>query len=242
MDLDLESGLDPRSKVLWNPESLEDWELLSLILGSGTRARSVYDLSKDILQKIGGLSNLASLSALEIQALPGLGKSRLGSLLAISQIAVRIQKQKLKNKIQYFPIYHLYQNLWMDSRPQIRESFYLASFGVDGRLLFWERIARGSLMEVGVHKRDIIQMLLQYPSKYSLIAHNHPGQSCQASWQDESLFQELSDILIELEIICIDHWVVGEDGLYSCRLRGCLETDSWTAENIPNEYKFLADI
>jgi DNA repair protein RadC len=55
----------------------------------------VYDLSKDILQKVGGISNLASLSALEIRALPGLGKSRIGSLLAISQIALRIQKQKL---------------------------------------------------------------------------------------------------------------------------------------------------
>lgn len=236
------SGKDPRSRVLRDPASLEDWELLSLVLGSGTRTMSVYELSKKILERIGGIANLPSLLSSEMQKFPGLGQSKTGSLLAISQIALRIQKQNLKNQIEIFPFYELFQNLWLESRRQTRESFFLASFGVDGRLFFWEQIAKGSLNEVGVHKRDIIQILLRDPTKYCLIAHNHPGQSCQSSFQDENLYKELNRILAELEIDCIDHWVVGEDGLFSCRFSRSLETTLWSRENIPEDYDFLADI
>lgn len=232
---------DPRTRIFQDSRSLEDWELLSVVLGNGSRGKSVYSISKEILFIVGGIENFPNLTQSQVSSIFGLGRGKISQLIAISELAGRIQQKTLEASNAPFPFFRIYQNFWHRTRKEIREGFYLGNFGLDGRLLRWEQIAKGSLSEVGVYKRDLVQLILSDASRWTLIAHNHPQQSCIASLQDQHLFFELSRLLKELEVDCIDHWVLGVDGLYSCYLKKVLEPLQWSEENIPLEYIHLVD-
>jgi DNA repair protein RadC len=232
---------DPRSRIFQDSQSLEDWELVSVVLGSGSRGKSVYSISREILYKIGGIENFPNLNLSQVSSIVGLGRGKISQLIAISELAGRIQQKTMKTSDVPFPFSRIYQCFWHNTRRESREGFYLGNFGLDGSLLRWEQIAKGSLSEVGVYKRDLVQLILRDASRWTLIAHNHPQQSCIASYQDQQLFIEISLLLKELEVDCIDHWVLGIDGLYSCRWEKVLEPLLWSQENIPQEYIHLVD-
>jgi DNA repair protein RadC len=233
---------DARMKILEGSSSLEDFELISILLGSGSRELDVYSLSREFLLSIGGLERLVSIVPSHIPPIKGLGPARKAALLALGELVRRIRKKSLESSSQPFPILEIYNTLWVLTERECRESFYLVNLSLDGRIQRLERIAQGSLNEVGIHKRDLVQLVLQDSSGYTLLAHNHPKQPCLPSAEDQFLYEEMSRLFSELEIQCIDHWVLGVDGLYSCRWDKVLEPLDWRENFIPSEYDFLDDI
>ncbi|MCC5816661.1 MAG: hypothetical protein JJT78_18065 [Leptospira sp.] len=232
---------DARAKVIENPSLTEDWELLSVLLGTGSHKKDVYTLSKEILHSIGGLENLITSSYAQIPQLSGIGRAKSSILISIAEIIRRVRKKSLENSDEEFPFINIYQTLWSLTGLDTRESFYLINLNLEGKLIRIHRLSQGSLTEVGVHKRDIAKIVLDDCSAYSLVAHNHPRHSCKPSEEDRILFTQLQDFLAELEVLCIDHWILGSDGLYSCRLDMDLDIDSWEMNNLPKEYAFLSD-
>ena len=86
----------------------------------------------------------------------------------------------------------------------------------DKSLINFELLARGSLDEVGVHSREIVKQILDEAAKYVIIAHNHPRQSCEPSSSDYLLFYQLQNLLSQLDVILLDHLVIGKEGVFSC--------------------------
>ena len=234
-------GADPRSRILRNPSALEDWELLSILLRTGSNQKDVYALSQEILIQSGGLANFASLTLSTIPEINGLGLAKRTTLLAISEIASRMRKSAVTQTAKPFPLYDLYNALWLLTARETRECFYIVTFSLEGIVRRVEKIATGTLTEVSIHKRDLAKVALDDASGYCLIAHNHPQQTCLASIADFNLFSELRRFFAELEISCFDQWVLGIDGLYSCRLSQVLKSKDWTQDFLPDEYSFLTD-
>ena len=59
---ELETNLRPREKALsYGLESLSDLEILALLLQSGSKNRSVFDLAKDVMCKCDNLEKLFDL-------------------------------------------------------------------------------------------------------------------------------------------------------------------------------------
>lgn len=220
---------------------MEDWELLSILFGSGTREKGVYDLSKDLLHSLGGLERILGVGSTHFPKIAGLGPAKKAILLSLAEIIRRVRKKSLMDSHFSFPFLQIYETLSLLSFQETRETFYLASFRLSGQLARLEVLARGSLTEVGVHKRDIAKILLDDSAGFCLVSHNHPGHSAYPSEQDRFLYRELSDFLDELEILCLDQWILGDDGLYSCRSEGFLNTDLWQMDSLPLEYGFLKE-
>ncbi|WCL50275.1 JAB domain-containing protein [Leptospira sp. GIMC2001] len=235
------SGTDPRSRILRDPALLEDWELLSILLRTGSHKTDVYKLSQEILIHVGGLANFASFCQSTLPNIPGLGLAKKTTLLAISELASRIRRSDLLQTISPFPLCDLYNSLWLLTARETRECFYIITFSLEGLVRRVEKVATGTLTEVSIHKRDLAKVALDDSSGYCLIAHNHPQQTCLASIADFNLFAELRRFFAELEISCFDQWVLGIDGLYSCRHSQVLDCKNWSRDFLPEEYSFLTD-
>ncbi len=91
----------PREKLLkYGKENLTDAELLSLVLKTGTKDKSVLDFSYDFLNKINGIQSLKNSTYQDFVSIKGIGKAKAIELLAISELAKRINyKNSVKGDI-----------------------------------------------------------------------------------------------------------------------------------------------
>ena len=101
------------------------------------------------------------------------------------------------------------------SQYETRENFFLLCISSNDIVLNLERVARGSLHEVGVHLRDLLTIALSYPTKKIVVFHNHPDSTCDVSRNDLILYRELFEIMDRIENTLLDSYVIGNDGISS---------------------------
>ncbi len=209
------SHLDPRGLALTTPDKMEDWEVLAVILGSGCKNKPVDVLSKELLLEYKNLLGvfLAPPSLLDKKF--GIGRAKTSLFSAIRELILRVRILEAFQNSSTVSLYQVLEILKLKTQLETRECFFLISFGPQKNLLRIELLARGNLMEVGVHFRDIAKILLEDGANEAIIAHNHPNQSSQPSREDIDLFLNLRELLFSLEITLLDHWVIGIDGIYS---------------------------
>ena len=80
----------PREKALrYGLESLSDLELVALILQSGNKNRSVFEIASDVLKESEGLSKLMSMHANTLMQIQGIREVKALQLLASVEISKR---------------------------------------------------------------------------------------------------------------------------------------------------------
>ena len=208
---------------------MEDWELLAVLLGKGTKNKNIESLSREILYKCSGIAGLSNIEQESLFAVSGLGRAKISILLAAAEIANRLKIFKTTNKAMNFSETrrNLAEYLQYKTLQEKRECFFLATFTHNKSLIATRLIARGSLDEVGVHSRDLVKLMLDDGARYVLISHNHPNERCKPSSDDIYLFKKLAEILQPLEIILLDQWIFGIDGIYSCDENKKINPDEW---------------
>ena len=85
----------PRERLLRDGmEALSIPELLAIVLGHGTRGKSVLELSSEILNRFGGLEKLLEASVVELMEIKGIGQAKAIQLQAVLGIARRWAKSQ----------------------------------------------------------------------------------------------------------------------------------------------------
>ncbi|TGK05096.1 DNA repair protein [Leptospira semungkisensis] len=208
-------GPDPRTRIQYDAEGLEDWELIAVLLGRGSRGLSIKDLSRDILRASQGLGGLLSSDIARSLNIVGLGKAKVTTLLAALELSRRLKYKSIR-MTGYNPV-DLCEYLRTLFSPLKRECFVLATISPAGNLLRAEIVSRGSLEEVGVLPRDLVRIILNDEATQAVLAHNHPGMLCYPSQEDWDVYLRLKEILSDLDVDLLDHWIFGIDGIFSCK-------------------------
>ncbi len=94
----------PREKLLrLGADSLEVWELIAILIGTGTAKRDVFDLSKAILGYAkDSLNNLVSLNKNDLLHFDGMGEAKIVKLLAAFELARRLKQEEYKREVEAF--------------------------------------------------------------------------------------------------------------------------------------------
>lgn len=195
---------------------MEDWELLAVLFGTGVKGKGVEVLSKELLLEFSSLYHLLYTPEKILLNRKGLGKAKVTKLSAVRELLNRVRLQTLFTVSDTKKLESLKEYLYLKSRKETRECFFLVTFGAGDNVLRVELVTRGSLKEVGVYFRDLVKMILDDGAASALISHNHPSQPAQPSSDDWELFQEFRKILLPLDVDLIDQWVMGIDGIFSC--------------------------
>ncbi len=173
-------------------------------------------LSKELLLEFSTLSQLLYTPEKILLNRKGLGKAKVAKLSAVRELLNRIRLQKLFSLPDSQRLERLKEYLYLRSRKETRECFFLITFGAGDQILRVELVSKGSLKEVGVYFRDLVKMILDDGADSAIISHNHPSQPASPSSDDWELFQEFRKILLPLDVDLIDQWVMGIDGVFSC--------------------------
>ncbi len=210
---DIPSSSRPREKALrLGVASLTDDELISLILGRGTKGRSAIEIGQDLLREHCGL---VSLSESEIGSLTRqFGVSTAGALAlqATFEIGRRVASLSSKRKkMDAEGAYAIFR------KKMEQEELHLLCLDGHGYLKKDILLFRGSMDALPFNCHQIVKTALVESSSGIILVHNHPGGICLPSRVDVENTYMLSAASKQVGLKFVDHVIVGENGYYSFR-------------------------
>ncbi len=206
----------PRERAINNGvANLSNSELLAILLRCGTKDKSVKDLSLEILNKIGDISNFQDLTLNKLLEIKGIGKTKAIELLSVIELGKRIyfnQKRTTLKISSSKDVFQNYRSLFLNSKQEMFYCLYLDNKNVviERKLLFM-----GTINHSVVHPREIFKNAYLTSASGIICLHNHPSGDINPSLEDKRLTKALVDIGRLQNIPVLDHIIIGEDNYFS---------------------------
>ena len=90
------------------------------------------------------------------------------------------------------------------------------------RLIAFEELFRGTVDCAQVHPRDVLRQALHHNATAVIFAHNHPSGALNPSPADDFITRRLKDLLSLMDVLVLDHIIVGDGGCYSMAEHGMI--------------------
>jgi DNA repair protein RadC len=211
----------PRERLArLGPDVLSHVELIAVLLGSGTKGKSVFALSYELLSHFGSLSSLLDASIADLCQVKGLGQAKAVQLKAALSLALRVYREKaMPTETLNTP---LKAYLWVRDLISFekREVFGAILLDAKGAPLRWEIISVGTLTQALVHPREVFYPAIRYLAASLILVHNHPSGDPTPSGQDRHLTRQLITVSRSVSIPIMDHLIIGKRHFISLKEAG----------------------
>lgn len=202
-------------------DSLQDYELLELLLFAAIPRRDVKPLAKTLLEAFGDLWSLLHAGPERLMA-AGLSEAAAASLLATGAVALRAHKIVALRG----PILNSWQRVVDYCRAALaheaKEQFRILFIDRKNHLLAEDKHQKGTIDHTPVYPREIVQRALEVGAGALVLVHNHPSGDPQPSREDIEMTSALVKICAPLGIAIHDHLVIGREGVASFKALGLL--------------------
>ena len=206
---------NPREKALtYGIETLNNVELLALILRTGHKNESVIQLSQRLLTEIGGFANLSTVTYADLIALKGIKQAKAIEILSIIEIAKRLKDVSSIEKplLNPYDIFGRVHNQLMFLK---QEHFLLLCLDNKNKVIKEKTIFIGSLNMSVVTPREVFKEAIAISSAKIVLVHNHPSGDALPSEEDLLMTEQFQELGQMMSIEVIDHIVVGWNQFYS---------------------------
>ena len=211
---DLNVDFRPREKLIkFGAVNLSDVELLAIIIGSGTKNVSAIDMGNQMLNEF-GLNKLSQLSYDELIKIKGIKDSKACTILACFEIVRRSMMQNKERKtFEYASDIFEYLHPIIMNKPV--EALYIMYVDSKAKLINLYLANEGDIASVSVPIRKIIKKGLELNAYGLFMIHNHPSGEVSPSSGDIKSTVLLQNACQSVEMVFIDHVIIGEKTYYS---------------------------
>lgn len=203
-------------------QGLNDYEILELLLTYAIPRSDVKPIAKRLLQRFGGLPDVLDASAAELETVPGMGPASAVLLRLVKETgAVYLARQMEKRNLLTSPERVVrFASMKLAGLPH--EAFMAIFLNVQNELIDHAIVNEGTVDQVAVYPRRIIEAALSRHAAGLIIVHNHPSGYVEPSDEDKRLTIAIKEAARLLDIHLIDHVIVGAQGHFSFVDRGLL--------------------
>jgi DNA repair protein RadC len=211
----------PREKLInYGADKLSNYELLAIVLNTGTKKENVLELAKRILSKYDNqIKSLCCQSFSSLNRELGIGEAKACKILAISELSRRLnlpcgESPVIKSakdladilipKISHLKAEHLIA-VYLNSRK---------------RVLRMNTLFIGSLDQSIICSREIFKVAIEENASAVILAHNHPSGDPTPSESDLSSTKEIQKAGEIMGIEVLDHIIIGDNRYWSLRESG----------------------
>lgn len=208
----------PREKLArFGAEVLSDAELLALTLGSGTKGKNVLELSREVLERFGGLKGLCTSNLSRAYQIEGIGNGRMSTLIALGEIVRRVKGEKDKGVVRL-------QEAVEEFRLRNYEEEMAFLLFLDGRLrvIGTALLGRGNVDKVALGPNEVPRIALSQGASRFALLHVHPSGIPLPSKEDIRFTEEVTSLSKGLKLRLYDHFILAGDGVFSFRENGLL--------------------
>ena len=202
----------PREKLLVKgTAALKSYELLAILLGSGTQGKDVIKLSKEIIKILD--NDFETLSLKQLMEVHGLGQAKAMQILSAIELS---RRYLIKQNIKITSADDVYRELQEYSNK--RQEYFLA-ITLDGASHIIQKriISIGTLNQSLVHPREVFSDAIADRAAGIIIAHNHPSGQLTPSIEDKRVTKRLKEVGSIMGIELLDHVILSSDGYFSFR-------------------------
>jgi len=212
---DINKNERPREKLIKNGvEALTNSELLAILLRCGDKNRSAIDIANEVLKDEEGLKRLLNISYDEITRIDGIKESKACIILSAFELCKRAMAYEGDNT-SYDSSQKLYKHIRPIMENKCFEEVYVIYLNAKLRIIKEKLYQVGGVRDVIVPKERIIRDAVMCGAYAVAIAHNHPSGDSKPSKSDIGMTICLRDALMTLDIILIDHIIIGKNNFYS---------------------------
>lgn len=184
------------------------------MLGSGVRSRPALAIAADLVRSSGGVAAVSRASLHELVQITGIGAARAARIAAAFELGRRAMEAEQCGEILGAP-----EDVFRILSPRLaglqQEVFLALGIDVRNQLLDVVEIARGTVLGVEVHPREVFRPLVRMAAAGAILAHNHPSGDPTPSDADVELTQRMAAVGDLLGIPVVDHVVIGRAGFRS---------------------------
>lgn len=200
------------------PEALSDYELLAIILRTGTKDKNVLDLAKDMLANYQGLHYLNNVTLEELKNNKGIKEAKAIEILASIEFGKRVclanqsfDTIKSSDDVYQYVRYNL-ENL----NYEVMECVFI---NVKGSIVGIKRISIGNSNSTSADYREIAKWCFKYSCFNVILIHNHPSGDPTPSYNDKIFTNGLTTYLNKIGLTLVDHIIIGKEKYYSFSLK-----------------------
>lgn len=205
----------PRERM-WRTGTCElgDADLLAVVLGTGVRDRPAQTVAADLVRVAGGVGQLSRASPRELVQVAGIGMAHAVRVAAAFELG-----RRALDATHHRETLSCAEDVFRVVAPRVaglqQEVFIVVGVDVRNGLLDVVEVARGSVVGVEVHPREVFRPLIRMSAAGGVLVHNHPSGDPTPSHEDIALTRRLREVGSLLGIPIIDHVVIGDRCFHS---------------------------
>lgn len=213
-DIDLSNR--PREKMIREgANSLTNEELLAIIIGSGTKDNSIFDISRRLLDKYKTLSNLLTCDIYSLMKVKGIKKAKAVLIVAIMEILKRAAKERIDFVKPINNANDVYLTLKEELENEKQEEFVVLYLNIKLQIMKKEILFKGGSNSSLIDTNLIFKNALACGCKNIVCVHNHPSGDPTPSKEDIMLTNNIRNISKVVKVNLLDHIIIGKNSFFS---------------------------
>lgn len=204
--------------------TFEPHEALELLLSYCIPKRDVNPLAHRLIAHFGSFAQVLDASPDELMQVPGIGAYSATFLSLVAQTAGYYQRDKFSGKPFLLTVPEMGQYCMSLFLNDTEEKLYLISLNIQGQLIKRSLIGQGSLGEIIIYPRNVVNAALQSHAYAVVLTHNHPGGSLRPSEADLRTTATIRDAMRAIDVELLDHIIVGRGQFSSMATQSILYT------------------
>jgi DNA repair protein RadC len=198
-------------------DTLQDYELLELILFQSVPRRDTKPLAKALLARFGSFSEVLAAPEERLKEVDGVGDAVAHQLKVLLATAQRFARDPIHRKavLDSWAAVVDYCRAAMAFAPI--EQFRILFLDRKNQLIADEVQQSGTVDHTPVYPREVVKRALELSATALILVHNHPSGDPTPSRADIDMTKSVVDIAKPLGIAVHDHIIVGKQGHASFR-------------------------
>lgn len=198
-------------------EAFEDHELLEILLYYAIPRISTNEIAHRLIDEFGSLANLMEAEPETISKKCKVSMNTAVLITLIPQMAKKYYLSKSGEKTDlssckkagdYIKNYYL---------GEMKEKFLILCLNSQNKLIKADFLSEGTIDEVNVYTREIVEFVINNRAYAIIMAHNHPGGSLTPSQDDIDLTKTIISALDPIGIKVRDHIIVSGENFLSLK-------------------------
>ncbi|MBO5407968.1 MAG: DNA repair protein RadC [Clostridia bacterium] len=192
-------------------------ELMELLTFYSIPRKDTNELAHEILAYYGNhFSAVFEAEPGDLQKIPGVGENTAALITLVKCIMREIETERLRETTVLKTAEEIADYAIRLFSGHQKEVFYLILLNNSGKVIAYEKVFDGSVSEITVEPRKIVEYALKYPkTKRVILAHNHPSGNINPSGSDIDTTRLITRALNTVDIRVEDHVIVAGRRCYS---------------------------
>ena len=213
-----EDSLLPRERLAKEGvEALSNQELLAILLRTGTRQASVFEIAQKVLSNLSSLTDLKKMTLQELQSLSGIGRVKAIELQAMIELGHRIHKHETLEMESILSSQKLAKKMQQELGHKKQEHLVALYLNSQNQIIHQQTIFIGSATRSIAEPREILHYAIKHMATSLILVHNHPSGAVAPSRNDDHVTKLVKEACDLMGIVLLDHLIVSHSSYFSYR-------------------------